>query len=158
MIVQEIFATREAVSRTILGMLPEWFGIPSAREAYIRHASTAPMLAAKLDDQTIGYVSLAEHFGNNCEVHSMGVDPRWHRNGAGRVLIDACARRARARGFRYLSVKTLSEDYPDLNYAKTRRFYQAMGFVPFEELPTLWGVGLPCLVLVRSLDDRSTHP
>jgi GNAT superfamily N-acetyltransferase len=153
MIVREIFNDREAVSRDILGMLPEWFGIQQAREAYIRFASTAPMLAAELDGRTIGYVSLAEHFGINCEIHSMGVDPRWHRKGAGRRLVDACAHRAKARGFRYLSVKTLSDKHPDPNYATTRSFYRAMGFIPFEELPTIWGAELPCLVLVRPLDD-----
>lgn len=157
MVVEEIFETREAVSRSILAMLPGWFGIPSAREAYIRHASVAPTLAAHVGDLAVGYISLAEHFGINCEVHSMGVDPRWHRTGVGRALIEGGARRAKARGFRYLSVKTLSDKSPDPNYAKTRHFYLAMGFLPFEELPTLWGASLPCLVMVRSLDDSSFH-
>jgi len=116
-----------------------------------------PTTAVDLGDLAVGYISLAEHFGINCEVHSMGVDPRWHRTGVGRALIEGGARRAKARGFRYLSVKTLSDKSPDPNYAKTRHFYLAMGFLPFEELPTLWGASLPCLVMVRSLDDSSFH-
>jgi GNAT superfamily N-acetyltransferase len=152
MIVREIMDNKESISGTILATLPEWFGIKSARDTYIHHASHAPMLGAELDESIIGYVSLEVHLGNNCEIHSMGVIPRWHRNGVGAALIEASAKWARSRGIGYLSVKTLSDKHPDENYAKTRSFYKACGFVPFEELPTLWGANLPCLMLVRPLD------
>lgn len=154
MIIREILTGREEVARSILDTLPEWFGIPSAREAYINHASHAPMLGAEHEGRVVGYTSLADHFGNNCEIHSMGVDPRWHRKGIGRELITAAAQWAAAQGFGYLSVKTISDKHPDPNYAKTRAFYRAAGFHPFEELPTLWGKNLPCLVLVRLVTIR----
>ena len=149
LIIREILTGREEAARSILDALPEWFGIPSAREAYINHASHAPMLGAEHEGRVVGYASLADHFGNNCEIHSMGVDPRWHRKGIGRELITAAARWAAGHGLVYLSVKTISDKHPDPNYAKTRAFYRAAGFHPFEELPTLWGKNLPCLVLVR---------
>jgi hypothetical protein len=44
-----------------------------------------------------------------------------------------------------LTVKTLSPSRPDPNYAGTRRFYEAVGFLPIEEFPTLWGANNPCL-------------
>lgn len=65
--------------------------------------------------------------------------------------MDNAARWAVAHGFEYLSVKTLSEAHPDLSYAKTRRFYRAVGFEPFQEFGALWGADLPCLVLVKRL-------
>ena len=154
MIIREILTGKEEVARSILDTLPEWFGIPSAREAYIHHASHAPMLGAEDEGRVLGYASLANHFGNNCEIHSMGVDPRWHRKGIGRELIAAAVRWAAAREIGYLSVKTISDKHPDPNYAKTRAFYRAAGFLPFEELPTLWGKNLPCLVLVRPVTIR----
>ena len=55
------------------------------------------------------------------------------------------------RGFEYLQVKTLSERHPDLNYARTRAFYSAMGFRPLEEFPELWGEKNPCLQMIKSL-------
>ena len=152
MIVREILDNKEGISRTILETLPEWFGIKSARDTYIHHACHAPMLGAELDGSMIGYVSLEVHLGNNCEIHSMGVISRSHRKGVGNALIEASAQWARARGIGYLSVKTLSDKNPDENYAKTRSFYKACGFIPFEELPTLWGANLPCLMLIRPLD------
>jgi GNAT superfamily N-acetyltransferase len=141
----------EAVCQRILSVLPEWFGIPSATEAYIRHAAKAPMIVAEADGETLGYVSLSLHFGRNCEIHSMGIVPDQHRQGYGRALVEAAAKWARERNFEYLSVKTLSDAHPDPYYANTRRFYFAMGFRPFEELPELWGKDQPCLLLIRDL-------
>lgn len=142
---------RHTVSHHILSKLPEWFGIPSAREAYVHHAAQAPMIGAEMNGQIVGYVSLALHFGQNCKIHSMGVVPDWHRQGCGRLMLEAAAEWARDRDFEYLSVKTLSAAHPDKNYADTRGFYLACGFQPFEELPALWGKNLPCLLLIRRL-------
>ena len=36
-------------------------------------------------------------------------------------------------------------------YEQTRRFYEAVGFVPIEELPTPWGVDNRCLLMVKAL-------
>ncbi len=51
----------------------------------------------------------------------------------------------------YLTVKTLSSTHPDPDYAETRAFYAAMGFVPLMELPDLWDPGNPCLVMLKKL-------
>jgi hypothetical protein len=50
-----------------------------------------------------------------------------------------------------LHVKTLAPSDPDPGYAATRRFYEATGFVPLEELPQVWGPENPCLLMVRVL-------
>ena len=41
----------ENVCRDILDDLPEWFGSPEAKEAYIDNASRLPMLALMRDQQ-----------------------------------------------------------------------------------------------------------
>jgi GNAT superfamily N-acetyltransferase len=142
---------RELICGKVLMSLPQWFGIRSAREGYARFAARAPMLGAKVDEQIVGYAALSEHFGINCEIHSMGVEPSWHRRGIGRALINATIQWSAERGFKYVTVKTLSEKHKDQHYAKTRRFYLEMGFLPFEELPELWGADNPCLVLMRTI-------
>jgi len=53
------------------------------------------------------------------------------------------------RGIRFMTVKTLAASHPDPNYAKTRRFYEAIGFLPLEVLPTLWGCSNPCLLMLK---------
>ena len=146
----QIRGQRGAVCNRILAALPEWFGRPAARAAYVAHAENAPMFGVSRDGAVIGYLSLADHFGTNCEIHSMGVLPEFHRQGAGRVLVNAALSRARENGFQFMSVKTLSASQPDPNYARTRAFYGAMGFRSFEEFPTLWGNQAPCVMLVRA--------
>lgn len=142
---------REAICRDLLSQLPEWFGIQSALDAYAQHASRSVMFVAEVEGCVVGFVSLAEHFERNCEIHSMGVLPDQHRQGIGRALVEAVAQWAQENGFEFLSVKTLSGAHADLNYAQTRHFYKSVGFQPFEELKELWSADLPCLLLVRRL-------
>ena len=142
---------REAISRNVLSALPEWFGIDSALDNYVAHAASAPMMIAEVQGEVVGYVAIAEHFGTNCEPHSMGVLPALHRQGIGRALVETTARWAHDRGYAYLTVKTLAVTHRDPNYAATRLFYRKMGFQPFEVLETLWGRDLPCLLMMRRL-------
>jgi hypothetical protein len=53
----------------------------------------------------------------------------------------------------YLQVKTLGPSWPDPGYERTRRFYEARGFVPLEEIHGLWEHN-PCLILVKRLRCR----
>ncbi|WP_024285296.1 hypothetical protein [Cellulomonas sp. KRMCY2] len=46
--------------------------------------------------------------------------------------------------------KTLGASDPSEEYARTRRFYQARGFTPLEELDGIWP-GNPCLLMVEAL-------
>jgi hypothetical protein len=48
-------------------------------------------------------------------------------------------------------VKTLAAEHPGAEYAQTRAFYAAMGFLPLEAFPTLWSPYLPVLRLVKPL-------
>ena len=57
----------------------------------------------------------------------------------------------RSERIEFLQVKTLGPSRPDLDYERTGKFYEAVGFRPLEEFPTLWGERLPCLQMVKSL-------
>ena len=102
-----------------------------------------------------GFLSQKANTPAATEVHVMGVKPGLRRRGIGRVLIEAAARLAAAEGARFLTVKTLSSANSDPNYAATRAFYAALGFLPIEEFPTLWDAGNPCLLMLRPLLDRA---
>ena len=56
------------------------------------------------------------------------------------------------QGARTLQVKTLAESHPSPEYAQTRKFYESVGYIPIEVFPTLWGIGLPVLQLVKVLN------
>lgn len=46
--------------------------------------------------------------------------------------------------------ETLGPSHPDPGYAKTRLFYEAMGFAPLEETHDL-RPGNPCLIMIKVL-------
>ena len=65
---------------------------------------------------------------------------KYSRQGAGRTLLAAAEAYLSATAVEFLQVKTLGPSDPSEEYARTRAFYEAMGFVPLEELLDL-GVG-----------------
>lgn len=142
---------RAAICAEVLDDLPEWFAIADSKAAYASACDAQPMFVASIGDEHAGFVSLRDHNHYACELYVIGVKRRWRRHGVGRLLVDAAVRRAQRSGQRFLTVKTLAASHPDENYAETRRFYEAVGFLALEEFPTLWGAGTPCLMMIRPL-------
>jgi GNAT superfamily N-acetyltransferase len=137
---------RSRLCESVLRALPEWFGIEDATSAYIRDVADLPTFA--VDDK--GFVALRVHGPKAAEVYVMGVRPEHHRHGIGTALLCAAEDHLRARGVEYLHVKTLGPSRPHEAYERTRRFYEARGFVPLEELNGLWEHN-PCLLMVKRL-------
>jgi GNAT superfamily N-acetyltransferase len=137
----------------ILRALPEWFGIESALIDYVRAADELPTFVATRDTETVGFLTLRPTSTHAIEVHVMAVLPGEQRRGVGRALVERAAAYARAEGFALLHVKTLAptpnDPYPP--YEATRAFYAAVGFMPLEELPQVWGPENPCLLMVEVL-------
>ena len=147
-----VYHGRAAICREVLESLPEWFGIPASVENYVVTADQLPMLACfDPAGEVLGFVSVKTHTAFAAEVYVMGVKRPWHRRGIGRGLIDAAAELAVSQGVRFLTVKTLSPSNDDPNYARTRLFYEAVGFMPIEEFPILWGPENPCIFMIRPL-------
>lgn len=135
----------------LLAALPDWFGIESANEAYVRAAGRLPTyLAADATGTVVGALLVERRFPETAEIHLLLVEPSRHRQGAGRALLAAAEADLRAEGVRLLEVKTLGPSHPSEPYARTRRFYAAMGFLPVDELHGVWPDN-PCLVLVKPL-------
>lgn len=136
----------------LLAALPDWFGIPDANEHYAQSVMKLPTFLAMRDDDTpIGLLSIKLHFSHAAEIYLIAVRPEHHRTGVGRALLDAAETWLRAQHVSFLQVKTLSPRREDEFYAHTRQFYEAVGFMPFEEMPRLWGEHNPCLIMIKSL-------
>jgi GNAT superfamily N-acetyltransferase len=138
-----------AVERLLRG-LPEWFGIESSLVEYVDAARRLPTLLAYDGDEPVGAVVLERHFPTAEEIHLIAVDRARHRRGIGRALLAAAEDAARRDGVTLMSVKTLGPSHPDAGYARTRLFYEALGYRPVEELHDLWP-GNPCLIMVKPL-------
>jgi GNAT superfamily N-acetyltransferase len=137
---------RSRLCESILRRLPEWFGIEEATAAYIRDVAELPTFAVGRD----AFLSVKVHTPQAAEVYVMGVRPDRHREGLGTALLAAAEDHLRALDVEYLQVKTLGPSDPDEGYARTRRFYEARGFAPLEEIHGLWPEN-PCLLLVKRL-------
>ena len=144
-------AGQGALAESILRALPDWFGIESAIIDYARAADEGPTFVAESEGRPVGFLTLKPTSTDAVEVHVMAVLPHAHRRGVGVALVERAAAYARAEGFALLHVKTLAPSDPDPNYAATRAFYAAVGFLPLEELPQVWGPENPCLIMVRAL-------
>lgn len=139
-----------ATTERLLNLLPSWFGIPEANAEYVASAGRMSGLVALAGAEPIGVLLYRRHFPHAAEVHLMAVAPSWHRQGVGRALVSAIETRLGAVGVRLLQVKTLGASDPDAGYARTRAFYQSVGFLSLEETRALWA-GTPCLIMVKSL-------
>jgi hypothetical protein len=51
-----------------------------------------------------------------------------------------------------LQVKTSGPSGSSVEYERTRAFYAAVDFLPFEERTDIWGPLNPCLILVKPVD------
>ena len=138
------------VARLLTGV-PEWFGREDANAVYVVDARGLETWTVR--DATgvvVGVTLVARHFPHVAEVHLMVVERAHHGRGVGSAMLEAIERDARGGGVRLLEVKTLGPSHPDPGYARTRRFYERMGFLALEET-NLWGEGTPCLIMVKPL-------
>ena len=103
-------------------------------------------------DVVVGFLAIKPHTRFAAEAYVLGVKRAWHRRGIGRRLFSHAECFLYAAGFFYLTVKTLAPDRPSDEYASTRKFFEAIGFVPIETFPTLWGADNPCLMMIKSVD------
>lgn len=143
------------ICEKILRLLPKWFGIESAVLDYINDVQSMPMFAAKDGNEIVGFIALNKHNTKAAEIHVMGVLEKYHRQKVGKALVEKAESYLSIEKFNYITVKTLSESRINEEYARTRKFYLALGFTPLEEFKTLWGEHNPCLFLVKTLPRTS---
>ena len=141
---------KERIARFILEALPDWFGIPESREAYIRECGHQLFFAAYDEDLPIGFICVKETGKDTAELSVMGVLKEYHRKGAGRELFSMAKEAAAEKGYSFLQVKTVKMGVYE-NYDDTNRFYLALGFKEFELMPSLWDRNNPCQIYVMSL-------
>lgn len=138
------------MSREILEALPEWFGIASAREEYIRESAGKPFFCAFDNDKPIGFLYLKQTGKETVELAVMGVVKDYHRKGAGKALFEEARREAFRLGYSFIQVKTVQmgryKEYDDTNL-----FYLSLGFKELEVFPTLWDEWNPCQIYIMSI-------
>jgi XTP/dITP diphosphohydrolase len=142
---------KQRVCRDVLDSLPDWFDIPEAVDRFCREVRSLRMWVVKSGNDIAGFATVQRHFPATAELHLIAVRPEHHRAGIGTQLLGAIEAYLRDTATRILTVKTLAPSAGDRFYARTHRFYAALGFVPLEVFPTLWDEENPCLLMAKTL-------
>ena len=142
---------KRAIARKILEALHDWFEVDESREKYISDCADWIFLAAKEDNDYVGFLCLKETGDATVELAVMGVLKEYHRKGLGRKLFEAAKKIAKEEGYSFMQVKTVQMGiYED--YDITNRFYKACGFKELEVIKEIWGEENPCQIYVMSLE------
>ncbi|MCR4578063.1 MAG: GNAT family N-acetyltransferase [Clostridiales bacterium] len=145
---------KQAIARSVLEDLTDWFGIEESREAYISGSAGWTFLAAREDDKTTGFLCLKETGNATVEIAVMGVMKGHHGHGTGRRLVEKAIETARNEGYEFIQVKTVKMGvYED--YDRTNLFYISCGFKELEVFPLLWDEHNPCQVYIMSLTEKT---
>lgn len=141
---------KQIVARSILEALPDWFGIPEAREEYIADSIGKPFFAAYDKEYPVGFIYLKKTGKDTVELAVMGVLKEYHRKGVGKSLFSCAKDEAKKMNYSFLQVKTVQMGKYD-DYDKTNMFYISLGFKEFEVFPTLWDEWNPCQIYVMTI-------
>ncbi len=143
---------KQRITRYILEALPEWFGIPEAREEYIEDSADRIYFCAASGEEPIGFIYLKETGRDTVELAVMGILKEHHKSGIGSKLFERAKQAACEKGYSFLQVKTVQMGKYE-EYDITNRFYLSLGFKEFELFPTLWDEWNPCQIYVMALSN-----
>ena len=143
-------AEKQKITRYVLEALPDWFGIPEAREEYIKDSVDKIYFCAYNENKPVGFLYLKETGKDTVELAVMGILKEYHRNGIGKELFSHARKAAYEKGYSFIQVKTVQMGKYE-EYDKTNLFYLALGFKEFELFPTLWDEWNPCQIYVMAL-------
>ena len=124
----------EELCRKITEDLPEYFGQAKANEHYAKGVRSRLNLAAKLENEYVGLMSIDFPYPNNSNIYWMAILKAFHGQGIGAKLITAACHQAQEHGATSMTVETLAPENSDANYLKTYDFYQVNGFMPLLNL------------------------
>ena len=131
--------------------LPAWFGIEAGLAAMRVELERGHGFAATRAGRVVGFLTLQSVFPETWEITWMAVPPDAHRQGIGSRLVERAVGHCHGAGGRLLLVRTLADLHPSPEYARTRAFYRAAGFLRVAVLPEEWDADNPCLLLGRPI-------
>ena len=144
----------EELCRKITANLPEYFGIAEANEHYAIGVRSHINLAAKVNSEYVGLISIDFPYPKNASIYWMAVLQNFHKKGIGRNLAETAFRYAKIKRAKTISVETLAPHESDENYLKTYQFYQQLGFSPLFNLKPS-GYEWNMVYMVKTLGDIS---
>ena len=124
----------------------------SSLEKIRKELKTHLLFAAFVNGKIVGFVTYKEINMEAVEMSWMAVYPKYRNKGIGTKLVKKTLDKLKNK-YRVCEVKTLAETRKDEGYAKTRNFYQRLGFISLEIIDPYpgWGKNNPCQIFVKFL-------
>ena len=141
------------ITNSILRVLPDWFSNERAIIDYVNTTVDLPFWAVFDNGAPVGFLAAKPHSPLHTGLYVMGITPEYQRMSIGRGLFNIFQNYCIKNNYRYISVKTLDSLCNYEPYNKTRKFYEAMGFQPFEVIKEIWDDENPCLIMIKDLKD-----
>lgn len=142
---------KSIICTKILKALPEWFELEEGIVEYSKKVKTTYVVAAEIDHQVVGFISIRKINPYTSEVYVMGVLKEYQGHGIGKELLNVVSNYLVTQKVKFLSVKTLGPSSSDQYYKKTREFYKKNKFYPIEELTSIWGEDNPCVIMAKHI-------
>jgi len=100
----------------------------------------------------IGFICFKELNDQVVELAWMAVEPKFQDKRIGTSLVNE-GLKLLSKKYPICEMKTLSEINPDPEYARTRKFYKKLGFIPLETISPYkdWGKDNPCQIFIKIL-------
>ena len=119
----------------IVASLPEWFGVQEGIDECARAVRTQAGLVWEQDGQVFGFLTVIRPTPRSAQISWLAVHAEHRGRGVGTALVEHLVRELARDSVHLLVVETLSDrEDPGPEYAATRAFYLARGFVPAAEL------------------------
>lgn len=93
---------KKNITRHVLEALPEWFGIPEAREEYIQDSIGKIFFCAYEQEKPIGFLYLKQTGKDTVELTVMGVLKEYHRKGIGKALFQSAKKVICQMGYSFI--------------------------------------------------------
>ena len=140
----------------IIASLPYFFGDPDGVRDCAAAVRSQRGYVATVGADVAAFLTIEWHDPLSAEITWMAAHASHRRRGLGRRLIEHAVADLAGEGVRMLCVLTLGPSEPEDdgdNYAGTRAFYRAAGFVPLRELGLRsWNNGY-ALMLARAIGE-----
>jgi ribosomal protein S18 acetylase RimI-like enzyme len=138
-----------------LELFDETFAVGRARAPYDPGDGVADyefVGSFSVDGQLVGYVCYGSTPGTDrtYDLYWIAMHPDFQGTGGGSQLLDEVERRLRQREARLLVVETSSRD----DYASTRRFYEAHGYLAVATLADFYAPGDARVIYTKRLTQR----
>ncbi len=140
---------KQEITNNILGSLPNWFAVEESIVEYSNTLDDKDFIAIKEKEEFVGFYAINYINSDVANLYILAVKQEYHNKGIGTLLYDEVESYLRKKGYKYITIYTLSSKSTDEYYERTRNFYHKIGFTEAYENEKIWNEKNPFLLMIK---------